>query len=52
MHAHVREYNMSSVKCTTMIIIIIIVVISTALYVTDKGEHSALYKINKKFIHF
>ena len=27
---------------------IIIVVISLALYLTDKGEHTALYKINNK----
>ena len=30
-----------------IIIIIIIAVISIALYLTDMGEHIALYKINK-----
>ena len=32
---------------TDLIIIIIIVVISVALYLTDKCEHTTLYKTNK-----
>ena len=31
--------------------IIIIVVISVAPYLTDKVEHTALYKINQKCVH-
>ena len=34
-----------------MIRIRIAAVVSIALYLTDKGEHTALYKINKKCIH-
>lgn len=32
-------------------IIIMIVVIFVVWYLTDQGEHTALYKINKKCVH-
>ena len=34
--------------CPTCIIIIIVAVISIAPYLTDKGEHTSLYKVSDK----
>ena len=44
------EMNITEgLKVFSLIIITIIAVISVAQYVTDKGEHTVLYKINKMY---
>ena len=42
-----REFLESMYLITTIMIIIIIAVIAIAPYLIDKGDHTALYKINK-----
>ncbi|MCB4755380.1 MAG: hypothetical protein LGB52_07345, partial [Sulfurovum sp.] len=40
-------HDTDAITVTYILIIIIIAVISVGPYLTDKGEHTALYKLNK-----
>ena len=43
-----RSEDIVRILIRLIIIIIIIIVISILPYLTDEGEHTALYKINEK----